>query len=205
MKEVKGVEGGGRGRPADWDQASRGTALEFLVELAREANVDLWACVPAMANDDYVRHELQILHALPAVELELGNENWNSGMPVPYKYFFGLANDPTICMQWDGNLVGGKIVPYLDATGKQTLGTDGRTRTARCVADRARQVCLIARQVFADKPAALHMVFAAQASSSDWAKSALDWIQARYGDTSKVFDELAITGYFDSVGPIAAN
>jgi hypothetical protein len=205
INDTKEVNWADRVTPTDWDQTSRGTALEFLVELAREANVDLWACVPAMANDDYVRQELQILHALPAVELELGNEDWNSGMPVPYKYLFGLANDPTICMQWDGNLVGGKIVPYLDATGKQTLGTDGRTRTARCVADRARQVSLIARQVFADKPAALHMVFAAQASSSDWAKSALDWTQARYGDTSKVFDELAVTGYFDSGGPLAAN
>src|SRR6185437_2197953 len=136
---------------------------------------------------------------------EYGNEVWNWGMPVDRQYIHALANTAPTSYAYDGNIVNGKIVPdTLNADGTPHLVTDQNTRDARCCAERARQVALIFRAAFADRPNDLKTIWAGQAGWNAWAKSGLDWIAAKYGDHP--FDELAIAAYVTCGGylPIAA-
>jgi len=77
-------------RPTDADflQSGRfGTAIELLVDLANRADTDFWWCVPARADDDYVRTVARVIgeRLTPGRRLfvECGNEVWN-GIP-PYE------------------------------------------------------------------------------------------------------------------------
>jgi hypothetical protein len=182
--------------PTAWDQTSRATPIELLVEEANEANIDLWLCAPAMADDDYVHHMAQLAHACKhRVHIEYGNEDWNWGMPVPWKYNNKVANDPATATPFDGKLIDGKIVPYFDGSGKVTFGTDGNTRSARRIAETARHFGQIFRQAFSDRPGDLSVVLAGQTGWSMWVDEGLKWNVAKFGSTG--FDEVAIAGYFD--------
>jgi len=63
-----------------------GVSLEDMVLLARLNHSDAWFNMPSRADDDYILHFAQYVHAnLPAegkVYVELGNEVWNWGFPV---------------------------------------------------------------------------------------------------------------------------
>ena len=73
--------------PDYYTQASRGgVAIELLMELSNELGADPWVCMPAQANDDYVRRFAQLvkssLHADGKVYVEWSNEVWNSQFEV---------------------------------------------------------------------------------------------------------------------------
>ncbi len=69
--------------PDYFTQAERGgVAIELLIELANELGADPWICMPAQADDDYVRRFAQLvksrLHPGGKVYVEWSNEVWNS-------------------------------------------------------------------------------------------------------------------------------
>ncbi len=73
--------------PDYYTQAGRGgVAIELLIELANELGADPWVCMPAQANDDYVRRFAQLvkasLHADGKVYVEWSNEVWNTQFEV---------------------------------------------------------------------------------------------------------------------------
>ena len=73
--------------PDYYTQAERGgVAIELLIELANELGADPWVCMPAHANDDYVRRFAQLvknnLHADGKVYVEWSNEVWNSQFEI---------------------------------------------------------------------------------------------------------------------------
>jgi hypothetical protein len=72
-----------RPTPEDSTQAgAKGVALEHLMELVRELDVDPWFCMPHMADDHFVRRFAELVRkTLPAdrkVYIEYSNEVWNS-------------------------------------------------------------------------------------------------------------------------------
>ncbi len=75
-------------RPTDADflQSGRfGTSIELLVDLANRAGTDFWWCVPARADDAYVRAVARVIHERLGpgrrVFVECGNEVWNAIPP----------------------------------------------------------------------------------------------------------------------------
>ncbi len=75
-----------RPKPTDALQGTeKGVALEYLVELANQADVDPWFCIPPRVDDDYIHHFAQTvwtqLEPERKVYVEYGNEIWNDGYP----------------------------------------------------------------------------------------------------------------------------
>jgi len=76
-----------RNTPENATQANRdGVAIELMIELANELGADPWFCMPAQANDDYVRRFAQLvkdrLHTNGKVYVEWSNEVWNTQFEV---------------------------------------------------------------------------------------------------------------------------
>lgn len=75
-----------RGTAGYYTQNSgRGTAIEYMLELAKMMNADPWICIPHKADDDYIRQLGQLIaQKLPTgrkVYIEYSNEVWNGGFP----------------------------------------------------------------------------------------------------------------------------
>ncbi len=76
-----------RNLPSNFTHADReGVAIELLIELANELKADAWVCMPAQADDDYVRRFAQLvkdrLHPGGKVYVEWSNEVWNTQFEV---------------------------------------------------------------------------------------------------------------------------
>lgn len=71
-----------RTRPNHYTQArAQGAALETMVALANTTRQDAWVCIPHSADDEYVKHAAELIHAqlLPGLRIwiEYSNETWN--------------------------------------------------------------------------------------------------------------------------------
>ena len=185
-------------QPDQWDPTSFGMAYEYIVAMANALHKDAWVCVPLDADDDYVRQLAQLFTQIKQkVHVELSNELWNDGMQVQFMANWKPANDPATCLKWDGKIENGKIVPFTDASGNQTAGTNGRTRAARRAAERAAQVGKIFRDAFGNRARQVRVVWAGQAMWDAWARDGLEWIDAKSpGGAAAAFDELAVAPYF---------
>lgn len=72
-----------RTKPTTYTQArAEGVALEYMVELCNTLQKHMWLCIPAMANDDFVRQTARLVRDSLDPELliflEYSNETWNS-------------------------------------------------------------------------------------------------------------------------------
>jgi hypothetical protein len=60
---------------------SSGVAIEYMIDLCNELGCDAWFCIPHQADDDYVRHFAELVHARlndrSCVHIEWSNEAWN--------------------------------------------------------------------------------------------------------------------------------
>jgi hypothetical protein len=182
-----------------WDWSTKAVPIEADVELAKEAGVKrLWVNIPIKADDDYVRNAAKLYHdKLPhGVELivELGNENWNWGGG-----FIGWPTVHEIANQvrpeaFDGAISGGKLMPLdHDADGKPVYVTDEYVRSARCAADRAREVALIFQNVYRDRPRGLLNVYCGCAADPRWITLGLEFLTAKYG--AQPFQLIGIAPY----------
>ena len=186
----------------DFDQTSRGVAIDFCINAANAAGCDLWVCIHDTLDDDGARAVADAMKQLRGhIHVEYSNELWNTDFPQS-KRLYALSTDPKRCLLWDGYIdQAGMIVHYADAQGNVILGTDGRTRAARIAAGRAAHVGQIFRNELG--PAKVSVVFAAQCMAPDWASSGLEWIDASRGGAQAAqggFDELAIAPYLPLPG-----
>lgn len=75
------VEWSDRPMPTDHSQALRGVALEYMIQLCNDLNVEPWFCMPHLASDDHVRRFAEMVHSRLKkglkVHVEYSNECWN--------------------------------------------------------------------------------------------------------------------------------
>jgi hypothetical protein len=88
--------------PDYFTQGERGgVAIELLIELANELGADPWICMPAQADDDYVRRFAQLvknrLHPGGKVYVEWSNEVWNSQFEV-HKWIKSETDNTSLSM-----------------------------------------------------------------------------------------------------------
>jgi len=81
-----------------------GVALDYMVKLAVDADIEPWFTMPFQADDNYIRAYARFVHEhLPAdrtIYIELGNEIWNTAFPAARRsqaegLAKGLSSDPT--------------------------------------------------------------------------------------------------------------
>ncbi len=83
-------------------QAERGgVAIELMIELANELGADPWLCMPAQADDDYIRRFAQMvkdrLHPGGKVYVEWSNEIWNTQFEV-HKWIKSETDNQSLSM-----------------------------------------------------------------------------------------------------------
>lgn len=162
--------------------------IEVMVALANKTNNDLWITIPAKADDDYVKKTLAYVHdnlsANLKVKIEYSNEVWN----------------------WQFTQAGYALEMGDKLFGKDVNG-DGKidsSNPAEHVGDgyqqyygyRSAQIATIARSIFADAPSRAQNVLATQTAWKGLENGILKGV-ARVGDASKLFDDYAVTAYFD--------
>lgn len=201
----------------NWSDRTTGTSVswasaapyEATIAFAKEANLKrLWVNTPIEATNDYMTQMANLFHStLPAgvqVMVELGNELWNFGhndwnwVNAEGNSLTGAANI-TVPLHnsthgvafYDGNIVNGVLIP--DQNG--VFVTDTYTRASRAAATRAYEMAQIWKQVYADRPSDLGVVFGGQAGWNAWLMNGLAWVQAKYGNMP--FKYGAIAPYFD--------
>ncbi|QQE11668.1 hypothetical protein JD969_19635 [Planctomycetota bacterium] len=97
-----------RNRPTieNQNQDGRGVALENMIALANELKSDAWFCMPAMADDDYVRQFAMMvkkdLHPDAKIYVEYSNEIWN-GVFQQHRYIMDQAKKKAAIkgVKWD--------------------------------------------------------------------------------------------------------
>jgi hypothetical protein len=146
-----------------------GVAVEHMVLLANQAQVDPWFHMPWNADDDYIRKFAEYvkanLHPSRRAYVELSNEVWNYGFMVAHQ-----AKDEGVAANLDDN-------PYI-AAGKR-------------YSQKTRNAMAIWTQVFADQPNRLVRVIACQNANWDCARVAIS-----FGDTAQYVDAIAVAPYF---------
>ena len=86
-----------------------GVSIELLIELCNELGADPWVCMPAQADDDYIRRFAQLvkdrLHADGKVYVEWSNEVWNTQFEV-HKRIKAETDNQTFSDQFFGKWAG---------------------------------------------------------------------------------------------------
>jgi hypothetical protein len=161
-------------RPLPEDQryaGKKGVPLEVQIELAHQAGVDAWFCMPHLADDDYVRKAAELvcdtLDEKRHVYIELSNECWN-----------GMFDQARWCAE-QGKQVGLSDNPYQ--------------AQLRFYSQRAVEICRIWQEVFQAKgqEGRLTRVMATQAANPWVSEQVLTW-----QDAHKEVDALAVAPYF---------
>lgn len=80
-----------------------GVSIELLIELCNELGADAWVCMPAQADDDYVRRFAELvksrLHSDGKVYVEWSNEVWNGQFEV-HKWIKDVTDNQTFSSQF---------------------------------------------------------------------------------------------------------
>ena len=162
-----------------------------MVALANKTNNDLWISIPAKADDDYVKKTLSYVHdnlnATLKVKVEYSNEVWNWQFTQA-----GYALDM-------GDKLFGKDVNgdgKIDSSNPAEHVGDGYQQY---YGYRSAQIAAISRSIFADAPSRAQNVLATQTAWKGLENGILKGV-ARVGDASKLFDDYAVTAYFDLNG-----
>jgi hypothetical protein len=162
-----------RPAPAEFNQSTKGVAVEYMVALANEEHADPWFTLPFDATPEYYRQfALYVRDHLAKdrkVYVELSNEVWNTS--------FKQSRDATARGKSD----------YPDA--KDYMAADYN------YADRVRALMAIWSEVFADQKQRLVRVASAQAVWADRADAILG-----HKDTWRSVDMLATAPYFGTSG-----
>ncbi len=162
--------------------------IEVMVALANKTHTDMWYNVPAQADDAYVTKAMQYIHDNldPAlkVKVEYSNEVWNFGFAQSH-YALEMG-DKLFGKDVNGD---GKI----DSSNPAEHVGDGYMQY---YGYRSAQIATIAKSIFSDAPSREQGVLATQTAYTGLENSILKGV-ARVGNVSKLFDDYAITTYFD--------
>lgn len=161
-----------------------GVAIEHMIDLASQAKVDAWFCIPFNADEDYIRRYAQLVHdRLPPERkayVELSNEVWNWQFPQAT-----AAKDE------------GARLALAPGIAKQNFWSYARRTIA---------MHDIFAEVFKDRPGQLVRVIGSQAANPDVAVQILSYA----GEPAKHADALATAPYFaapvprDQIGKMSA-
>ncbi|MET3825518.1 Ca2+-binding RTX toxin-like protein [Sphingomonas sp. PvP055] len=159
-----------------------------MVALANKTHNNMWLNIPAEADDQYVRNALQYVHdnldPTLKVKVEYSNEVWNWQF-TQAQYALKM-----------GNLLFGKDVNgdgVIDRNNPAEHVGDGYTQF---YGYRSAQIATIAKGIFADAPSRQESVLSTQTAWLGLENGILKGV-ARVGDVSKLFDDYAVTTYFD--------
>jgi Ca2+-binding RTX toxin-like protein len=170
---------------ASW---SGNVPIEVMVALANKTKNDMWLNIPAQADDDYVKKTLQYVHDNldPAlkIKVEYSNEVWNWQFSQAH-YALEMGN------KLFGKDVNGDGV--VDSKNSAEHVGDGYTQF---YGYRSAQISMIAKAIFADTPSRQESVLSTQTAWLGLEGGILKGV-ARVGDVSKLFDNYAVTTYFD--------
>jgi len=166
--------------------------IEVMVALANKTKTNMWLNVPTKADDDYVRQMMTYVrdHLDPSlsVHLEYSNEVWN------WQFQQAAYSHIEAAKLWgtDANH-DGHIDPYDSA---EQYGAGWVTWYGY----RAAQVANIANQVFGDDASRLHNVIATQTAWVGLEGLIFDGVaRANLGSVDQLFDDYAVTTYFDGM------
>ncbi|MDB5581792.1 MAG: cya 17 [Bradyrhizobium sp.] len=174
-----------------------GVPIEVMVALANKTKTDMWINIPAGADDDYVRKELQYvkdnLAAGLKVKVEYSNEMWNWGFDQS-KYALAMGDK-----LWGKDANGDGVIDPNDP--KEHVGNGYLLYYGY----RSAQVAAIAQSVFGNTAdSRLETVIAPQTSASS--VSVFQGVAlANVGTAAKLFDDYAITTYFGLGATTAAD
>ena len=166
--------------------------IEVMVALANETKTNMWLNVPTKADDDYVRQMVTYVHdhldPSLSVHLEYSNEVWNWGFQQA-----GYAHVEAAKL-WGHDANGdGKIDPYDPA---EQYGPGWVTWYGY----RSAQIANIADQVFGADASRLHNVIATQTAYTGLEGLIFDGVaRANLGSVDQLFDDYAVTTYFDGM------
>lgn len=177
-----------RKRPTEYSQVGRrGVSYEHMAALADALGCDVWLCVPHMADDEYVREMARFfrdrLHPRTTVWLEYSNEVWNTAG--------GFGQGPWLRDHAQTN-------PELTAP-----AGDWYSRWAQNAAWQIARVARIWRAEWGDSSTALtagrsrrlRPVLGGQSAVPRWARTGLEYLQAKYGRASDVIDAITPAAY----------
>lgn len=158
-----------------------GVPLEVMFDLSKEAGADPWINVPPMVNDDYVRQFARLakkrLGQKAILNLEYGNEPWNTAFPASRMY---------------------------EAQGRAKWPAEAQKQNAHALrlnwyALRAAQVCALVKQEFGDQAGRVKCIANTQSGNVGVAEQILACPLAKSeigAQCAKSFDALAIAPYF---------
>jgi len=153
-----------------WATSPAGLPYEVLIELANTLHKDLWVNIPHKANDAFITQFADMLRDTldPSLKVyvEYSNEVWNSSSAAGIYVYNILA--PA-----DG-------ISAAQEMGKQTVRVSSIFKTEFGAARYAAQV---------------RTMLGAFIANSFWAKDALDYIKATYGDPKDFIAGIAIAPY----------
>lgn len=178
--------------PGDATQTSdgkkSGVAWEYVIALANQTGKDIWINIPVSASDDYIRQlaEMMKKDLDPSITIyfEHSNEVWNMLFSqTPYNR---LAAEAEV------------------AAGNSNLNNDGSTSPSawalRRHARRTVEIGQIFAEVFGQEAlnTRIRAVFSWKVGETQQYRSALEWIQATYGDPSQHLYAIAGAPYFNA-------
>ncbi|RYF11387.1 MAG: calcium-binding protein, partial [Oxalobacteraceae bacterium] len=165
-----------------------GAPIEIMVALANKTHTNMWINIPTKADDDYVTKTLQYVrdHLDPGlkVQIEYSNEVWNWQFTQSH-YALSMGDQ---LFGKDSNNDG-----VIDSNNPAEHVPDGWTQY---YGYRSAQIALIAKAVFADDPARARTVISSQTAWTGLETGVLKGVQ-RVGNVASLFDDYAITNYFD--------
>ncbi len=134
-------------RATNTQAGSNGVALEFMIQLANQQNQDMWMCIPANADDRFVRLTAYVikrrLRRNRKVFVEYSNETWNSIFPQTafvqeQGLQLGLSNDP-----WEaGQMFVAKRSAEIWKIFEKEFGTTAADRLVKVMASHSENVSL---------------------------------------------------------------
>ncbi len=174
--------------------ASTGTAWEYLIQLCNEVNADLWANIPFLATDDYIRRLATLVRGKldqdRKVYVEYSNEVWNS---YPY----------------DGNRNHDSAVAEVKRGGSP-LNFDNETNdwfwAWRRTAKRGKEISDIFRSVFGDDAMMSRvrpLLMSQQGNGQATLGMGLNLMMFYYGDSGRVAHPHPPSYYFYGAGGAA--
>ena len=156
------------GSPERFPIFNRGVALEYMIELANQANADPWFTIPHLATDDYIRKFAEMVKQRLAPNrkayVEWSNEVWNWQFPQ---------------------------TRYADQKAQEL----GLGSLHEYYARRSIEMFNIWTSVFGNEQARFVRVLAVQSSVPGPAKRTMDYRHEIYGLASENADALAIAPY----------
>ena len=167
-----------------------GVPIEVMVKLANETHNNMWINIPAEADDNYVRNELQYikdnLDPSLKVSVEYSNEVWNFAFPQSH---YALEMGDKL---WGKDLNGDGVIDSSNNSPEHV--SDG---WLQYYGYRSAQIAAISKSVFTDTPGRINNVLATQTYNPGIDSSIITGVtKANVGAVSTLFNQLAVTTYF---------